>query len=79
MSQHLTRARLSRGVLGGLSIMIAFTTALFFRRALFCWVITNEETNHAISNNSFSGGTRAFQLCCIRSSRWRQRYWRNRS
>jgi hypothetical protein len=29
MSQHLTRTRLSRSVLGALLTMIAFTTALF--------------------------------------------------
>lgn len=29
MSQHLTRARLTRGVIGALSTMILFTTALF--------------------------------------------------
>jgi hypothetical protein len=29
MSQHLTRARLNRGVLGALLTMIAFTTVLF--------------------------------------------------
>jgi hypothetical protein len=29
MSQHLTRARLTRGVIGALFTLIAFTTALF--------------------------------------------------
>jgi hypothetical protein len=29
MSQHLSRARLTRGVLGALFTMVVFTTALF--------------------------------------------------